>query len=285
MAWKSGSKVVGTLDPEPGSWDPEHVSWNAEPRGGGAAVFPALGQASFRTTPVEFDKYSKALYPPSYQWLSGMPTVFLGTPLLAPPAFGIRQSYNPGWKMLVMTARIGPKGTKDCRGLTGCLGPGPVGTKDCGGLTCGLGPGPAKLIGVSSSVSFRSDENTSFLGLDESALTRKTTPLVGFSGECESRAPHVSGPETNNRKGTRRVRNERRRLRNSPQPNIDRFAWSPLDSNRASSEVVKTQSPFDSRPRYEASYLENRIPATITPRKSSGSRIHDKLISSSRFSP
>ncbi|KAF2553799.1 hypothetical protein F2Q68_00034218 [Brassica cretica] len=102
---------------------------------------------------------------------------------------------------------------------------------------------------------------------------------------CESRAPHVSGPETNNRKGTRRVRNERRRLRNSPQPNIDRFAWSPLDSNRASSEVVKTQSPFDSRPRYEASYLENRIPATITPRKSSGSRIHDKLISSSRFSP
>ncbi|KAH0879856.1 hypothetical protein HID58_067250, partial [Brassica napus] len=114
--------------------------------GGGAAVFPVLGQASFRTTPVEFDKYSKALYPPSYQWLSGMPGVFLGTPLLAPPAFGIRQSYNPGWKMLVMTARIGPKGTIDCRGLTGCLGPGPVGTKDCGGLTCGLGPGPAKLI-------------------------------------------------------------------------------------------------------------------------------------------
>ncbi|KAF3585891.1 hypothetical protein F2Q69_00030630 [Brassica cretica] len=157
MARKSGSKVVGTLDPEPGSWvpepgswdpepgswDPEHVSWNPEPRGGGAVVFPAVGQ----TTPVEFDKYSKALYPPSYQWLSSMPAVFLGTPLLAPPALGIRQSYNPGWKMLVMTARIGPKGTKDCRGLTGCFGPGPVGTKDCGGLTCGLGPGPAKLIG------------------------------------------------------------------------------------------------------------------------------------------
>ncbi|KAH0893308.1 LOW QUALITY PROTEIN: hypothetical protein HID58_055737 [Brassica napus] len=38
--------------------------------GGGAAVFPALGQGSFRrTTPVEFDKYSKALYPLSYQEL------------------------------------------------------------------------------------------------------------------------------------------------------------------------------------------------------------------------
>ncbi|KAH0898840.1 hypothetical protein HID58_048408 [Brassica napus] len=36
---------------------------------GGAAVFPALGLGSFRgTTPVEFDKYSKALYPPSYQY-------------------------------------------------------------------------------------------------------------------------------------------------------------------------------------------------------------------------
>ena len=93
------------------------------------------------------------------------------------------------------------------------------------------------------------------------------------------------GPETNNRKGTRRVRNERRRPRNSPRLNIERFAWSLLDSNRASSEVVKTQSPFDSRPRYEASYLENRILATITPRKSSGSRIRAKLISSSRFGP
>uniref|UniRef100_M4FA26 Uncharacterized protein n=1 Tax=Brassica campestris TaxID=3711 RepID=M4FA26_BRACM len=39
------------------------------------------------------------------------------------------------------------------------------------------------------------------------------------------------------------------------------------------------------RPRYKASYLENRIPATITPRKSSGSRIRDKLIRSSRFGP
>ncbi|KAF3560488.1 hypothetical protein F2Q69_00012884 [Brassica cretica] len=37
--------------------------------GGRAAVFPALGQGSFRrTTPVEFDKYSKALYPPRYQY-------------------------------------------------------------------------------------------------------------------------------------------------------------------------------------------------------------------------
>ncbi|KAF2600064.1 hypothetical protein F2Q68_00010849 [Brassica cretica] len=43
------------------------------------------------------------------------------------------------------------------------------------------------------------------------------------------------------------------------------------------------KSPFDSRPECEASYLENRIPATITPRKSSWSRIRAKLISSSRF--
>ncbi|KAF3579992.1 hypothetical protein DY000_02030973 [Brassica cretica] len=83
MARKSGSKVVGTLDLEPGSWDPEpgtqrgmrtstpccRVSiFSGSFAGGGAAVFPALGQGSFRgTTPIEFDKYSKALYPPSYQ--------------------------------------------------------------------------------------------------------------------------------------------------------------------------------------------------------------------------
>ncbi|KAH0936331.1 hypothetical protein HID58_013448 [Brassica napus] len=37
---------------------------------GRAALFPALGQGSFRgPTPMEFDKYSKALYPPSYQIL------------------------------------------------------------------------------------------------------------------------------------------------------------------------------------------------------------------------
>ncbi|KAG2266853.1 hypothetical protein Bca52824_073932 [Brassica carinata] len=36
--------------------------------GGGAAVFPALGQGSFRgTTPTELDEYSKAFYQPSYQ--------------------------------------------------------------------------------------------------------------------------------------------------------------------------------------------------------------------------
>ncbi|KAF3488126.1 hypothetical protein F2Q69_00053297 [Brassica cretica] len=96
MARKSGSKVVGTLDLELGSWDPE-------PGGGGAAVFPALGQGSFRgTTPVEFDKYSKALYPPSYQVYLGFHyhLVFPGNPLLAPPAFGIRQSCKPGRKML-----------------------------------------------------------------------------------------------------------------------------------------------------------------------------------------
>ncbi|KAF3511547.1 hypothetical protein F2Q69_00007471 [Brassica cretica] len=77
MARKSGSKVVGTLDlepgswdPEPGSWDPEPGGWDPEPRGGGAAVFSGLGQGSFRrTTPVEFDKYSKALYPLTFQEL------------------------------------------------------------------------------------------------------------------------------------------------------------------------------------------------------------------------
>ncbi|KAF3528934.1 hypothetical protein DY000_02040950 [Brassica cretica] len=54
IARKSGSKVVGT-------WDPKPRSWNLEPRGGGAEVFLALGQGSFHgTTPVEFDKYSKA---------------------------------------------------------------------------------------------------------------------------------------------------------------------------------------------------------------------------------
>ncbi|KAF2589579.1 hypothetical protein F2Q70_00038351 [Brassica cretica] len=61
MARKSGSKVVGTLDPEPGSWDPEPESWNPEPRswdpepgswnpeprGGRAAVFSALRQGFF----------------------------------------------------------------------------------------------------------------------------------------------------------------------------------------------------------------------------------------------
>ncbi|KAF2561960.1 hypothetical protein F2Q70_00017521 [Brassica cretica] len=68
MARKSGCKVVGTLDLEPGSWDPEPGSWNPEPRGGRAAVFLALGQGSFRgTTPMEFDEYSKAFYPPRYQ--------------------------------------------------------------------------------------------------------------------------------------------------------------------------------------------------------------------------
>ncbi|KAL0771599.1 hypothetical protein Bca101_036750 [Brassica carinata] len=71
MARKSGSKVVGTLDLEPGSWDPEPGTqsiFSGSFAGGGAAVFPALGQGSFRgTTPIEFDKYSKALYPPSYQ--------------------------------------------------------------------------------------------------------------------------------------------------------------------------------------------------------------------------
>ncbi|KAG2282783.1 hypothetical protein Bca52824_054003 [Brassica carinata] len=36
---------------------------------GRAAVFLALGQGSFRRkTPMEFDEYSKAFYPPSYQY-------------------------------------------------------------------------------------------------------------------------------------------------------------------------------------------------------------------------
>ena len=113
--------------------------------------------------------------------------------------------------------------------------------------------------------------------------TLKGKTKVLYQLQHGSRAPHVLGPETNNMKGTGRVRIEKRRPRNSPRLDIDHFVWSLLDSNRTSSEVVKTQSPFDQRPRYEASYLENRIPMTITPRKSSGLRICAKLISSSRF--
>ncbi|WZZ70109.1 hypothetical protein YC2023_081479 [Brassica napus] len=55
IARKSGSMVVGDC-------------YFVGSLGGGAAVFPALGQGSFRgTTPTELDEYSKAFYPPSYQ--------------------------------------------------------------------------------------------------------------------------------------------------------------------------------------------------------------------------
>ncbi|KAL0655087.1 hypothetical protein Bca4012_075671 [Brassica carinata] len=50
-------------------------------------------------------------------------------------------------------------------------------------------------------------------------------------------------------------------------------------------QAQPTSNPRTNRPRYEASYLENMFPATITPRKSSGSRIRAKLISSSKFGP
>ncbi|WZZ27104.1 hypothetical protein YC2023_010505 [Brassica napus] len=50
------------------SLDVEFSIFSGSFAGGGAAVFPALGQDSFRgTTPTELDEYSKALYPPSYQ--------------------------------------------------------------------------------------------------------------------------------------------------------------------------------------------------------------------------
>ncbi|KAF3564065.1 hypothetical protein DY000_02017315 [Brassica cretica] len=83
----------------------------------------------------------------------------------------------------------------------------------------------------------------------------------------------------------RQAGNERRRPRNSPRLNINRFTWSLLDPNQAGPKVVKTQSPFDSRSRREASYLERRIPVMITPRKSSGPRTRTKFMNSSRFIP
>ncbi|WZZ70840.1 hypothetical protein YC2023_082210 [Brassica napus] len=89
--------------------------------GGGSAVFPALGLGSFRgTTPVEFDKYSKAL------------VVILD-------AF-----QGPGLQL-----RPEPAGTRDCRSVIPYWDLEPAGT--------------SRDSGVSSCVSFRSDENTSFL--------------------------------------------------------------------------------------------------------------------------
>ncbi|KAL0826720.1 hypothetical protein Bca101_050397 [Brassica carinata] len=84
MARKSSSKVVGTLDPEPGSWDPEPGTQSiflGSFAGGRAAVFPALGHGSFRgTIPMEFDEYTKAFYPPRHQEeLVGNPLLDLAT--------------------------------------------------------------------------------------------------------------------------------------------------------------------------------------------------------------
>ncbi|KAH0863083.1 hypothetical protein HID58_080294 [Brassica napus] len=46
---------------EPASLDVEFSIFSGSFAGGGAAVFPTLGQASFRgTTPTELDEYSKA---------------------------------------------------------------------------------------------------------------------------------------------------------------------------------------------------------------------------------
>ena len=53
---------------KPTSLDVEFSLFSGSFVGGGVAVFPALGQGSFRgTTPTELDEYSKAFYPRSYQ--------------------------------------------------------------------------------------------------------------------------------------------------------------------------------------------------------------------------
>ncbi|KAF2554600.1 hypothetical protein F2Q68_00015261 [Brassica cretica] len=123
IARKSGSKVVGTWDPDPGSWDPKPGSWDPEPGtwnpedvktsifhgsfvGGRAAVLSALGQGSFRrTTSMEFDDISRS---------SSSDSSCLEA-LMASRACYIAASCLPADLMLGMTAHVGPKG---CRGLT-----------------------------------------------------------------------------------------------------------------------------------------------------------------------
>ncbi|KAF3542127.1 hypothetical protein F2Q69_00022383 [Brassica cretica] len=158
MARKSGSKVVGTLDPEPGSWDPEpgtqRFGFSFWMNGGRAAVFPALGHGSFRgTIPMEFDEYTKVFYPPSISRNSSSGSSSF---------WNSSKFWLPADLMLVMTARVGFKGTNDCRGLTCGLGLGSAGTKDCRGLTCGLGSAPG---GTSSRVNHGSGEKKFFLAL------------------------------------------------------------------------------------------------------------------------
>ncbi|WZZ27569.1 hypothetical protein YC2023_010970 [Brassica napus] len=97
-------------DLEPGIRNLESRTRN--PEGGGAAVFPTLRQGSFRgTTPVEFDKYSKAFISRSSSldssslWNSSK---FLEG-LMASRACWIAASWLPTDLMLVTTAGIGTK--------------------------------------------------------------------------------------------------------------------------------------------------------------------------------
>ncbi|KAF3521672.1 hypothetical protein F2Q69_00048435 [Brassica cretica] len=136
---------------------------------------------------------------------------------------------------------------------------------------------------------FLSEKAKNLLSMETPRKSAETKPATGPSDPCHIQRfgdkRHPEGPETNKTKGTQRAGNERRRPRNSPRLNINCFVWSLLDPNQASPEVVKTQSPFDSRSRREASYLERWIPVTITSRKSSGPRTRTKFTSSSRFIP
>ncbi|KAF3502811.1 hypothetical protein F2Q69_00043073 [Brassica cretica] len=128
MARKSGSKVVRTLDPKPGSWDPEPGSWNPEPGswnpeprdlacpfGGRAAVFSTLRQGFFaeqlQWNPTSTERHSIHL------------------------AISIFRSSSSDSSCLeaLMASRacyVAAR-TKDCRGLTCGLGQRPAGTEDC----------------------------------------------------------------------------------------------------------------------------------------------------------
>ncbi|WZZ88863.1 hypothetical protein YC2023_117442 [Brassica napus] len=70
---------------EPWIWNLEAGIWNLE--------------AGTRN-PEILEPKEKGGSPVTSKWLSGMFAVFRGTPLLAPPAFGIHQSCKPGRKML-----------------------------------------------------------------------------------------------------------------------------------------------------------------------------------------
>ncbi|KAF2579389.1 hypothetical protein F2Q68_00004567 [Brassica cretica] len=95
MARKSGSKVVGTLDPEPGSWDLGSGTWKLKPGTQSISIFPG-------------------------SFAGGRAAVFSA----------LRQGTND-CRGLTCGLGPGPAGTKDCRGLTCGLGPGPAETEDC----------------------------------------------------------------------------------------------------------------------------------------------------------
>ncbi|KAH0853987.1 LOW QUALITY PROTEIN: hypothetical protein HID58_092708 [Brassica napus] len=99
------------------------------------AVFPVLGQGSFRgTTPMEILKpKEKGGSPVTSLWLPGTPVVFPGALLLTPPVFRIRPSgvgslevWMSSRACLVMAAPIGPKVVETCS-----EDPRPAGVNNC----------------------------------------------------------------------------------------------------------------------------------------------------------